>query len=395
MQQRARLLIVDDTPENIRILMSLLRSLCDVVAATNGTKALELARNQPQPDLILLDVMMPGLSGYDVCAELKRDPLTRNIPVIFVTGLSEVGEEEKGLRLGAVDYISKPFHPDLVKARVLNHLELKRHRDDLEAEVERRTQALLEAQSMRQRSEAEMGVARRLQLSMLAPPVFTDRRGLGCQLATALRPARAVGGDLYDYFLLDPSTLLFILGDVSDKGMAAALFMVRVTTLLRTLGPATQTPGQLLQAMNQSLCADNSECMFVTLICGLLHLETGQITLASGGHEHPIITEGPAQAQPWEFSGGPALGLCPEAEFENHSLYLKSGQTLLLYTDGIPDACNPTGQSFGEEKLLQIVTNFWNQPAHRIVEELLDSMEKFVDGAEPFDDVTLMVLKLT
>ena len=126
MSDRARVLIVDDTPENIHILMTFLRKTCDVVAATNGARALECARGEAPPDLILLDVMMPGMSGYQVCQQLKSDPSTADIPVIFVTGLNDVVDEEKGLSLGAVDYITKPFDAGLVRARVKNHLELKR-----------------------------------------------------------------------------------------------------------------------------------------------------------------------------------------------------------------------------------------------------------------------------
>ncbi len=135
-------LVVDDTPENIDLLSGILRPQYKVRAATNGYKALQLALKEPLPDIILLDVMMPGINGYEVCARLKSDIKTKNIPVIFITALSEAGDEAKGLKLGAVDYISKPINPSLVKARVHNQLELKRHRDHLEELVEERTREL-------------------------------------------------------------------------------------------------------------------------------------------------------------------------------------------------------------------------------------------------------------
>ena len=393
MPARARVLIVDDTPENIRLLMSFLRNLCDVVAATNGTKALEVARSHPRPDLILLDVIMPGLSGYEVCSELKRDSKTNSIPIIFVTSLTDAGDEEKGLRLGAVDYITKPFHPELVRARVHNHLELKRHRDFLESEVERRTQALLEAQTIRQRMDSELMVASRLQMSMLPPPTFSDARLLGCQLATALQAARTVGGDLYDYFFLDELNFLFVLGDVSDKGVPAALFMVRVRTLIRTLGPTARCPASLLLAINQSLCADNPACMFVTLVCGILRMDTGEVRLARGGHEHPILVGPENQVRAVEFEGGPALGLCADGEFENHRLVLAPGQALVLYTDGIPEACNRQGQCFGEERLTDCLGEMWAMPPLAIVNKVLEVLGNFVIECEPFDDITILVIK--
>jgi putative two-component system response regulator len=143
MKPQHTVLIVDDTPENIMVLMELLRNEYIITVATNGERALQLAGGASPPDLILLDILMPGMSGYDVCVKLKRNPLTAAIPVIFVTGLAEESDEQKGLDLGAVDYILKPFSPSLVRARVRNHLELKIHRDNLEEVVQERTRELI------------------------------------------------------------------------------------------------------------------------------------------------------------------------------------------------------------------------------------------------------------
>ncbi|MFC1494556.1 two-component system response regulator [Thermodesulfobacteriota bacterium] len=145
-QIKQKILIVDDTPENIQILMSLLKDEYAIVAAINGQKALQMAVVNPVPDLILLDIMMPGLDGYQVIEKLKEDDKTKNIPVIFVTAMTQEEDEQKGLDLGAVDYIAKPFRPGLVKSRVKNHIELKRHRDHLEELVEERTEELVRTQ---------------------------------------------------------------------------------------------------------------------------------------------------------------------------------------------------------------------------------------------------------
>jgi putative two-component system response regulator len=142
MPKTHRILVVDDTPENIQILAGLLQDDYVVIAATNGYKALQLAKKAPQPDIILLDVMMPGIDGFEVCARLKAEPDTRGIPVIFVTALNNDGNEAEGLAVGAVDYITKPINESLVKARIENHLELKRHRDRLTELVDERTREL-------------------------------------------------------------------------------------------------------------------------------------------------------------------------------------------------------------------------------------------------------------
>ncbi|MCU7921591.1 MAG: two-component system response regulator [Candidatus Thiodiazotropha sp. (ex Dulcina madagascariensis)] len=141
-EYKPTILIVDDTSGNIEVLSNTLRPKYHVRAAKNGVRALTIARNAPPPDLILLDIMMPEMDGYETCRRLKADPATALIPVIFITALADEGDEERGLALGAVDYITKPFKPVLVQARVHNQIELKRHRDQLEILVQERTREL-------------------------------------------------------------------------------------------------------------------------------------------------------------------------------------------------------------------------------------------------------------
>ena len=147
--ERQSVLIIDDTPENIQVLLAALHDEYIVMAANNGYKGIELAQSDTPPDLILLDVMMPGLDGYEVCQRLKSEKKTKNIPVIFVTALRENEDEEKGLKLGAIDYLTKPIKPALVKARVKNHIELHR----LQVEREEQINALQVAAKLREEVE--------------------------------------------------------------------------------------------------------------------------------------------------------------------------------------------------------------------------------------------------
>lgn len=388
---KQKVLIVDDTPQNIHVLMETLKDSYKIVAATSGAKALQLACRDPLPDLILLDVMMPEMSGYEVCEQLKKDPLTEKIPVIFVTALHEAGDEERGLELGALDFITKPFHPALVKARVRNQLELKRHRDHLEEEVQRRTQELLASNLARQKLENELDVARGLQRSMLASDRFALPGDRG-ELAALLRPARAVGGDLYDYTLLDEDKLLLVLGDVSDKGVAAALFMVRALTLLRSFAPTAPDPGALLGLVNVALCRDNDTFMFVTLACCVLDLKTLQWSIASGGHEPPLIL---GQGEPYflERESGPALGLLDDAVFPVHQGTLAPGSTLLLYTDGVTEAEDSGQQCYGAERLLRAAGERASQPPATLVAGISDDVVSFVGDHEQSDDLTMLALR--
>lgn len=154
-QNKPRVLIVDDTPESINILLNALKDEFSVIAANNGQKAIERASKDPIPDIILLDVMMSEMDGYEVCKTLKSHNETKNIPIIFVTALGESKDELKGLQLGAVDFITKPINPTLVKTRVHNHLELKRHRDHLQELVDERT---LELKQSKEAAIEAMGI---------------------------------------------------------------------------------------------------------------------------------------------------------------------------------------------------------------------------------------------
>ena len=391
--EKQTVLVVDDTPQNIHVLLETLKDSYRIVAATSGAKALQLASRAPLPDLILLDVMMPEMSGYEVCEQLKKDPQTEKIPVIFVTALHEAGDEEKGLELGALDFITKPFHPALVKARVRNQLELKRHRDHLEEEVQRRTQELWAANMARQKLENELDVARDLQKSMLAKERFFLPGDGGGELAALLRPARAVGGDLYDYALLNDQKLLLVMGDVSDKGVPAALFMVRALTLLRSISSQVANPGDLLRQVNLALCRVNETFMFVTLACWVVDLATLEWQYASGGHEPPLLLDD-REARYLELEAGPALGLIEDAEFPVHHGRMAPGSTLLMYTDGVTEAEDASLACYGSERLLAAAERHRGRAPHEFLQRLSDDVKEFVGQREQSDDLTALALRL-
>lgn len=393
--ERPTLLVVDDTPDNLTLMSGLLRDLYKVKVANGGERALKIAASDAPPDLILLDIMMPEMDGYEVCRRLKADPKTADIPVVFLTAKSEEQDEMVGLGLGAVDYITKPISPPIVMARVKTHLTLKRVSDFLrdqnaflESEVQRRTEELLQSTLQRQLLENDLRVARKLQDSML-PPLFHQ---LGAwQLGATLQPARMIGGDLYDFFPLPGQRLLFAIGDVSDKGVAAALYMVRVLTLLRWLAPESPDPGALLGRLNDALCLNNDACMFVTLGCGFLDTTSGQVSYASAGHPVPLLLESGRMPRPLECQGGPALGLIEGVDFQSTTCQLASGQGLLMITDGVDEANNPGREEFGLERLITAVGRSLASPS-QVMGDALQAVEAFTAGADPHDDLTMLVV---
>ena len=293
-------LIVDDTPENLTIMNGLLKDAHRTKVANNGERALKLAAAEPKPDLVLLDIMMPGMDGYEVCRRLKADAATRDIPVIFLTAKTQIEDEQQGFDVGCVDYITKPISPPIVLARVRTHLALKAAADFLRdnneylaAEVARRVQELETATRAKQKLESELEIARAIQMDML--PSGGSRNPELYDLAAQLLPARAVGGDLYDYFHLE-GKLYFLVGDVSGKGVPAALFMARAKTLFATVARHEPDLGRALAEVNRGLCADNEAAMFATLFAATVELDTGELRCAVGGHEGPVLIPASGEA---------------------------------------------------------------------------------------------------
>jgi phosphoserine phosphatase RsbU/P len=401
MNRRPKLtiLVVDDVPDNLLVLSALLRDEYNVKVSTSGQQALQLACAHKPPDLILLDVIMPDLDGYETCRRLKANPETQHIPVIFLTTKCREDDIVDGLQLGAVDYISRPIVPHILLARVRTHLMNKQASDFLrdqnaflEAEVQRRTQELFHSTLEKQRLENDLKVASKLQISMLPRPHY-DRQDW--RIEAFVQPARFVGGDLYDYIPVQIGgrpRLLFVVGDVSDKGVVAALFLARVLTLLRWLAPHCLDPAQLLAELNSALCRDNAEDMFVTLACGLVDLQTGEVAYSSGGHEPPLIWEGLHKVRCLDLVGGPALGIIPEAEFPLHRFQLKTNQRLILLSDGLSEAQNPSGEEFGYRRLM-VALGGLSGDLLSVRAECLEAIRKFIMEAEQHDDMTMLILE--
>src|SRR5277367_811642 len=235
--QKQTVLLVDDAPANIQIVNSILKDIYKIRVATSGAKALELANITPLPDLILLDVMMPEMDGYEVCTQLKLDLETRDIPVIFLTGQTEVEDETKGFDVGAVDYIHKPFSPAVVKARVQTHLVLRGIREQL-------AQKLITIQK-------ELETARQIQLSILPSEI---PRIEGLDIAARYIPMAEVAGDFYDFIVVDEKRIGILVADVSGHGMPAALIASMLKIALSAQGAHAADPAQVLAGLNQTLC---------------------------------------------------------------------------------------------------------------------------------------------
>src|SRR5215831_11023120 len=315
----ARILVVDDSDDN-RYTLTLyleLEGYRNIATANDGEEA--IARlDEDAFDLVLLDVMMPKVDGYQVLSWLKDQPRLRDLPVIMISSLNEMGSVVRCIELGAVDYLLKPFNPVLLKARLGPTLEKKQLRDQLNAHLAR--------------LESELAAARKLQIGMV-PHIFPPPSAeWPIDLFAMMEPAREVGGDLYDFFTVADGRLCFLIGDVSGKGMPAALFMARTkgliriaTELMRSADGGPASPAEIIGRVNRDLSENNDDVMFVTLFFAMLDPATGEISFCNAGHNPPYRLKG-SQLAAIHGPSGIILGVMPEAVHATGRLTLAPGE---------------------------------------------------------------------
>lgn len=252
-------------------------------------------------------------------------------------------------------------------------------------------QRLTTETALRQRMASELAVAHDLQMAMLPKEM---PRLPGIDLAAFCQPAREVGGDLYDLRLLADGRLFFMIGDVSGKGVPAALYMAIAVSLARAVVQEQISPAEVLNRMNRELARDNDSCMFVTLFCGILDSSNGLIRYANAGHNPPVQVTADGTATFLEIKPGIAAGCLEEYVYSESSLILEAGTTLLLYTDGVTEALDSTGAFFGEQRLLDAVAPSADVAELRI-KTLFNAVTVFANGADQADDITLLVISGT
>lgn len=386
---KPRILIVDDEPFNVDYLEQELKELdYDTVSAANGQEAIDKVRASP-PDLLLLDIMMPVMDGFEVLSRLKADPATRDIPVIVISANADLQSVVRGIELGAEDYLPKPFEDTLLRARISSSLEKKRLRD-----IEQ-----LYLKSM----EWELEVGHRIQKRFL-PASLPEMDGW--ELAVYFKAAHEVAGDFYDAFFLPDGNLVCVVGDVCDKGVGAALFMtlfrslVRVTAASEIHGTGDETaspsPAERLQHIvtftNNYITETHFDAnMFATLFVGILDPQDGTFTYVNCGNELPIL-RGPGAEPTFLPATGPVVGIFPWADYGVRELVLEKGDMLLVFTDGIPDARDEANNEYGRGLVLRKMSA-GSDSAAGFVEQIAADLQDFIGAAEQFDDITLLALR--
>ncbi|MBR4005275.1 MAG: PP2C family protein-serine/threonine phosphatase [Treponema sp.] len=242
----------------------------------------------------------------------------------------------------------------------------------------------------KERISTELSLATRIQADMLPNiyPPFPDRHEF--DLYATMSPAREVGGDFYDYFLIDDDHLCMIMADVSGKGIPAALFMMASKIILANNAMMEQSPAEILETTNELICSNNREEMFVTVWLGILEISTGKITAANAGHEYPVIKHPDGQFEVIKDKHGLVIGCMAGMKYQNYELQFEKGSKLFLYTDGVPEATDPDGKMFGMERMVEALNKNPQDPPKLLLEHFRDHVNEFVNGAEQFDDMTML-----
>ena len=366
------ILVVDDNPVNLQLVVRTLDgSGHRILAARNGAAAIEIAR-RAAPDLVLLDVMMPDMNGFDVYQRLNSRVDGPQVPVIFLSALDDAADKIAGLGLGAVDYVTKPIQPEEVRVRVDNHLtrlylerELRRNRDLLDREL------------------ANVAELQQLMLPQSMPVGF----------AAHYRTSRHAGGDYYDVMPLDDSRVSFIVADVSGHGASAAIVMAMIRTLFHTLGDAAGDPAAALRRIDAQFGFLRDSAVFATAVYGVVDTARRTIRFASAGHPLPLVSRS-GETTTLDCEGALPLLFAHPAPIPTAEHQLSAGDRILVYTDGITDRQEPSGDMYEVERLAAAFTRSARRNAHEVVEQVVGEVEAFARGAEAADDQTLLVIAI-
>jgi len=364
------ILIVEDNPASLDILQTRLTAHnYKIIAATDGEAGLAMARDK-QPDLILLDIMMPKMDGIEVCRRLKADPSLPFMPIIMVTAKADSKDVVAGLEAGSDEYLTKPVDHAALVARVMSMLRIKALHDTV----------------LEQSAQLKVQLETATKIQSLFWPKIPELKAGGHIWAVSI-PATYVGGDLYDVIPLPDDSLLAYVADVSDKGVPAALIMAALSTKIRSEARMQSEVDKLLETINNSTYSLTSEeGFFATIVLARYWPRSGKMQLTLGGHLQPLwIVESGIGNLPQ--INGISLGVTPDVHYEKKEIILSPGESVLLFSDGVIEAENEDKELFGNDRLVGYIKDAKGPPWGK---GLLDLINHWRGKANANDDLTLL-----
>jgi len=295
---------------------------------------------------------------------------------------SAICEDDIELYTVGKDELMTLFNQNPSLALELIQLGIKHLSENLKAETE-----------AKERIESELRIARDIQIHTLPRvfPTFQERKEF--DIFASMEPAKEVGGDFYDFFFISENKLCFLIGDVSGKGVPAALFMMITKTLLKANALTGLSPENILSSVNEIIYPDNDTSMFISVFCAILDTQTGEVRIGNAGHDPQLICRDGKNFEYMKLPRSFVLGPMEDSKFASAKLILKPNDVIFLYTDGVTEAMNPQKELFSKKRLQMTLSNLKDKDVTGIIQGVREEIEKFAQGAPQYDDITMLVLK--
>jgi sigma-B regulation protein RsbU (phosphoserine phosphatase) len=394
---RPKILVADDSLLNRKLLLAILaKEQCTVIEAVDGIDALAKAHLEV-PDLVLLDIMMPGLDGYEVCRQLKADPKFASIPVIVLSALNQPADKVRALELGAVDYVTKPFDRGEVLARVRNQLQIRKLTASL-------VQANRDLVAKQKDLDADLRAAADIQSSLI-PRSSPDVNSL--DMAWRFVPCSTIGGDIFNVVPLDDDHLAIYVVDVSGHGVPAAMVTVSVAQSLTqhagiVIEPRSRrvedgapsvirAPSNVLELLDEEFPMDRFDKYF-TMVYMVLNTKTGVVRYCNAAHPQPIVLRRGGRVELME-AGGTIVGLGGVMPYDEGELVLEYGDRIFMFTDGIAEFTSESGEEYGEQRLAELLCDRSVDSVQAACDGVVSALGDFGRGRPPNDDITVLGLE--
>jgi sigma-B regulation protein RsbU (phosphoserine phosphatase) len=382
LQTAVKILVVDDETDMEPMIRQKFRrhireKAFEFEFAYNGVEALEKIDEFPEIGIVLSDINMPGMDGLTLLSKLKElnNP---GLKTVIVSAYGDMDNIRTAMNRGAFDFITKPVNFD-----------------DLEVTIKKTVGEILSIRHWLTEHDQlvsiqhDFNISHEIQQAILPKkfPPFTDESNF--DIYASMVPANEIGGDFYDFFIIDNHRLGFVIGDVSGKGVSAAIFMAVSRTIIRATGHKGDSVSECMRYVNNLLCNESVSSMFVTVFYGILNTLTGEVDYVNAGHNPPYILSSNGIREV-EMTNGLALGVLDDFNFESKKIKLEKGDQLLLYTDGVIEALNLEQTAYGEMKFKSFLSHNLNLPIETIIKKSFTDVNDFVGSAPQSDDITLL-----
>ena len=381
-----KILVVDDEPDlELLIKQKFRKQIRDQELhfefAQNGVQALERLGEHADITVVLSDINMPEMDGLTLLQKIDE----MNNPALKSVIVSAYGDMENirtAMNRGAFDFLTKPID--------FNDLDVTVKKTMVQLEI---IKSALKSRDELVAVQRDLSIATRIQQSLIPRtfPAFPNRPEI--DIYAEMLTAKEVGGDFYDYYFVDEDRLAFVIGDVSGKGIPAAIYMAVSRTLLKAIAHQIAHPGEVLRKLNTMLIPESEEATFVTIFYAILNTRTGEVQYSNGGHNPPYLLKASGEVQQLASTDGFILGKISQLEFDTAKVKLEPGDTLFLYTDGVTEAMDKEANQYEEHRLEKFLGMRNGSTIEELIKGSFADVKKFVDGAPQADDITVLAVR--